>query len=97
MLMLYNIKWNGTYYEFKQYLERVQEVSDTVSGMTVKGVYIPSEAWNYTILFELTSYADMLKVYQTFVKKYLQVDAPSRIELAQMTLLHTFEELGYPD
>ena len=96
MLMLYNIKWKGSFNEFKEYTARVKEVTSTVQGMTLKGIYVPSEAWNYTMLFELTDYASMLKVYQTFVKKYLQVDAPSTIELAKMTLLHSFEELGYP-
>ncbi len=96
MLMLYNLKWKGSYNEFKAYIDHVKEVTGTVSGMTFKGAYVPSEAWNYTILFELADYASMLKVYQTFVKKYLQVDEPSSIELAEMTLLHTLDELGYP-
>ena len=96
MLMLFNIQWIGTYNEFKQYIDSVTQVSDAVSGMTFKGAYVPSEAWNYTMLFELADYASMLKVYQTFVEKYLQVDVPSSIELAKMTLLHTLDELGYP-
>ena len=96
MLMLFNIKWIGTYTEFKQYIESVKQVSDAVAGMTFKGAYIPSDEWNYTILFDLAQYANALKGYQTFIQKYLQPDIRSNIAVSKSTLLHTFEELGYP-
>jgi hypothetical protein len=90
------MKWIGTYNEFKQYLTTVKDVSGAVSGMTFKGVYIPSDEWNYTLLFDLEQYANALDVYQTFIKKYAQPDVRSNIAYAKLTLLHTFEELGYP-
>lgn len=96
MLMLFNIQWIGTYNEFKQYIDSVKQVSETVSGMTFKGAYIPSDAWNYTLLFDLAQYANALEGYQTFIQKYLQPDVRSNIALSKTILLHTFEELGYP-
>lgn len=96
MLMLYSMKWIGTYNEFKQYLESVKDVSEAVTGMTFKGVYIPSDEWNYTLIFDLDQYANALEGYQTFIKKYLQPDVRSNIAYAKWTLLHTFEEIGYP-
>ena len=93
--MLYSLKWIGTYNEFKLYLERVKEVSSAVAGMTFKGAYIPSDEWNYTLLFDLDHYANGLKGYHTFIKKYLQPDVRSNIAYAKWTLLHTFEEIGY--
>jgi hypothetical protein len=94
--MLYSMKWIGTYNEFTQYIEMVNEVSGAVSGMTFKGAYVPSDEWNYTLLFDLDQYANALEVYQTFIKKYSQPDVRSNIAYAKWTLLHTFEELGYP-
>lgn len=96
MLMLYSIKWIGTYNQFKQYIERVKQVSSAVKGMNFKGVYIPSDEWNYTLLFDLDQYANALEGYQAFVKKHLQADVRSNIAYTKSTLLHTFAELGYP-
>ena len=96
MLMLYSIQWIGTYNQFKQYLENVKALSSTIAGVTFKGVYIPSDEWNYTLLFELDQYANSIQLYQTFVKKYLQPDNRSNIALGKWTLLHAPEELGFP-
>ena len=95
MLMLYSLKWIGTYNEFKLYLERVKDISGVVAGMTFKGVYIPSDEWNYTLLFDLDHYENGLEGYQIFIKKYLHPDVRSNIAYAKWTLLHTFEEIGY--
>jgi hypothetical protein len=96
MLMLFNMQWIGTYNQFTQYLENVKKLSNTITGVTFKGVYVPSDEWSYTLLFDLDRYANMVQLYHTFVKKYLQPDSRSNIALGRWTLLHTPEELGYP-
>jgi hypothetical protein len=67
-----------------------------ITGVTFKGVYLPSDEWNYALLFDLDKYANSVQLYHTFVKKYLQPDSRSNIALGKWTLLHTPEELGYP-
>jgi hypothetical protein len=77
-------------------VENVKQVSEAIAGMTFKGVYIPTDEWNYTLLFDVAQYANALNGYQTFIQKYLRPDMRSNIAVSKSILLHTFKELGYP-
>lgn len=92
MLGLYYFRWTGTSKELKEYVGRVQKVADGIEGASFKGVFIPTSEWNGVLLFEGTSFDNVLKVYKAYIKKY---GANPKIPVAKIESLFTFEEVGY--
>ena len=93
MLALYYFRWVGTPEEFKEYGERFTSIIDGIEGVDQKGVFAPSSEWNAVALLEAVSLEKVLEVYKTYMKKY---GPPTKVPLAKLELLFTFEELGYP-
>ena len=89
--MLYYFRWIGTSAEMKEYTEKVNELCNVTEGVTFKGVFIPTSEWSSVILFEGTSYDNILGIYKAFMLKY----GPNpKISVGKVETLHTYEELG---
>ncbi len=93
MLILYYFRWTGTPDEFKEYVGRVMSISKGIEGINFKGVFMPSSGWNAVLLSEATSFEKGLEAFRTYMKRY---GPNSKVSLAKLELLYTFEELGYP-
>jgi len=93
LLGLYYFRWTGTAKELKEYVGRVNEISDGIEGASFKGVFAPTSEWNGVLLIEGTSFDKIMEGYKAYLKKY---GAHPKIPLAKLELLLAFEELGYP-
>ena len=92
MLAMYYFRWVGMSEEFKEYVGRIMTISKDL-GVDFKGVFAPSSEWNGVLLFEATSFDKVMEVYKTYIQKH---GTQSKIPVAKVDLLYTFEELGYP-
>ena len=93
MLGLYYFRWTGTSEELKEYVGRVQEISDRIDGVNLKGVFAPSSEWNAVLLIDGANFEKILETYKTYLKKY---GSHPKIPVAKLELLLTFEEIGNP-
>ena len=93
MLGLYYFRWTGTSEELKEYVERVKEIANVVEGANLKGVFTPASAWNGVLLFEGTTFDNVLKIYKEYMKKY---GSNPKIPVAKVESHFTLEEVGYP-
>ena len=92
MLGLYYIRWTGTSEELREYVAKVSEIANGIEGADFKGIFAPTSAWNCVLLFEGTSFENVLQVYKEYMKKY---GANPRILVAKFESLFTFEEVNY--
>lgn len=92
MLGLYYFRWTGTSEELKEYVGRINEIANGVEGVSFKGVFTPTSAWNGVLLFEGASFDRVLEIYTVYVKKY---GAHQKIPVAKVEVLFAFEEVGY--
>ena len=93
MLGLYYFRWTGTSEELKEYVGKVNEIANVIEGASFKGIFTPTSAWNGVLLFEGTSFDNILKIYKEYMKKY---GSNPNIPVAKVESLFTFEEIGYP-
>ena len=93
MLGLYYIRWTGTLIELKEYVGKVNEIANAVEGASFKGIFAPTSAWNAVLLFEGTSFSNILKIYKEYIGKY---GANPKILVGKFESLLTFKEVGYP-
>ena len=93
MYFIYYIRWIGTNTEFERYLERVNEISKKIKGVTFKGAYAPSSDWNYAFLFDVSSFDQGMEIYKTYIKKY-EGQHPQEL-VGKLELLFTLEEVGF--
>lgn len=92
MLGLYYFRWTGTSDELKEYIGRVNEIANGIEGASLKGVFTPTSEWSAVLLFEGTSFDNVLKIYKEYINKY---GANPKIPVAKVESLFTFEEVGY--
>lgn len=93
MLGLYYFRWTGTLKELKEYVGKVKEIANNVEGANLKGAFAPTSEWNGVLLFEGTTFNNVLEIYKEYIKKY---GSNPKISVAKIESLFTFEELGYP-
>ena len=93
MLGLYYFRWTGTSEELKEYVARINEISNGIEGVGFKGVFAPTSEWNGVLLFEGTNFDKVLEVYKQYLMKH---GSHPKIPVAKVELLFTFEEIGYP-
>lgn len=92
MLGLYYIRWTGTNKELKEYVGRISEIADAVEGASFKGIFAPTSEWNAVLLFEGTSFSNILKIYKDYMRKY---GGNPKMPVGKFESLLTFEEAGY--
>lgn len=92
MLVLYYFRWTGTDKELKEYVGKVNELANGIEGVNFRGIFSPTSEWNCVILFEGTSYENVLEVYKSYMMKY---GPQPKIPVAKVEVLHTLQELGY--
>ena len=93
MLGLYYIRWTGTSEELKEYVGKVTEIANVAEGASFKGVFAPTSEWNAVLLFEGTSFSNILKIYKEYINRY---GTNPKIPVGKFESLLTFEEVGYP-
>jgi hypothetical protein len=89
---LYYIRWIGTAPELKEYVDRINEITSEVDGVDFRGIFSPTSEWNFVLLFEGTSYNNVLEVYKQYMVKF---NPHPKIPVGKVEVLHTFEEFGY--
>ena len=92
MFLLYYIRWIGTAGELKEYVSRINTITNEIDGVSFRGIFSLTSEWNFVLLFEGTSYDNVLEVYKTYMMKY---NPHSKIPVGKVEVLHSFEEFGY--
>ena len=92
MFLLYYIRWTGTAAELKEYVDRVNEVTNVTEGVSLKGIFLPTSAWNFVFLFDGESYNKVLEVYKTYMMKY---GSHPKVPVGKVEVLHELDELGF--
>jgi len=91
LLVLVYFNWAGTSEEFKEFADRIKSIIDGTVGLELSGIFIPISEWHYTMVIKAASYEKVLQVNKTYVEKY----GHTKVSLAKVELLHTFEEFGW--
>ena len=94
MLVLYYFRWTGTAKELKEYIGEIKALTNGIEGVNFKGIFAPISEWNCVILFEGTNYEKVLGIYRAYMMKH---GSHPKITVGKVEVLHTFEELGYPE
>jgi len=92
LLGLYYIRWNGTPKELKKYIEKIEEIANSIEEANFKGAFTPTSEWNAVLLFEGTSFDNILNIYKQYMKKY---GTNPKIPVAKFESLFSFDEIGY--
>jgi hypothetical protein len=92
LFALYYIRWIGTSGELKEYVDRVNKIANETEGVTLKGLFSPTSAWNFVMLFDGESYNKVLEVYKAYMIKY---GPHPKVPVGKVEVLHELEELGF--
>ena len=91
MFVLHYFNWAGTPEEFKEFEKIVKGQFDKTEGVNLVGIFIPTSEWHYVIVWNSTTYEQVLQIYRTYAEKY----GPLKIALGKLELLHTLEEIPF--
>jgi hypothetical protein len=90
-MVLFYFNWAGTADEFKEFAGRMKNQGDGVEGINLAGIFIPTSAWHYVMVWNSTSYEKALQTLKLYSEKYGHL----KISLGKTELFHTFEELPF--
>lgn len=71
MLAQVYLNWNGTTEEFNQVKTIVRDIVANTDGVELEGLYIPSNEWNYSVLYKFDSFEKFI-LYQKNVRIQLK-------------------------
>ena len=91
MMVLFYFNWAGTSEEFKEFAARMKSQVNGAEGISLVGVFVPTSAWHYVMIWNSTTYEKALQTLKTYSEKY----GPLKISLGKTELLHTLEELPF--
>jgi hypothetical protein len=91
LLVLFYFNWAKTSDEFKEFVGRMKNQGDGMEGTNLVGIFIPTSAWHYVMVWNSTSYENVLQILNSYSEKYGRL----KISLGKTELFHTLEELPF--
>ena len=92
MLAQVFFNWDGTIDEFEKVKKLVRDLVDKREDINLAGLYVPSDEWNYTVLYEVES-LDVFLMYQREVRQQLRIQNLNKISSRKLELLIKENEL----
>ena len=92
MLTQVYFNWDGTLEEFDKVKKLVIKLVNKRETINLFGLYIPSNEWNYCVLYEVES-LDVFLMYQREVRALLKTENLDKISARKLELLTSEKEL----
>jgi hypothetical protein len=90
-MILFYFNWAGTPEELKEFASRIKNPVDVIEGINLLGIFVPTSAWHYVMIWNSTKYEKALQTLKAYSEKYGQI----KISLGKTELLHTIEEVPF--
>ena len=93
MLAQVYLNWTGTVEEFDKVKTLVRDIVARSGGIELVGLYIPSNKWNYIVVYKIDTFENFLK-FQKEVRSNLKNQNLAKISTRKLVLLIKDKELN---
>ncbi|UCF07757.1 MAG: hypothetical protein JSW28_08975 [Thermoplasmata archaeon] len=93
MLAIVHLNWRGTNEEFQAVCKHVKEIIVNTQGIELVGLYVPSNDWNYAVVYKVKSFTNFLD-YQKIVREKLRQENLNKIPKRELELYVEPKSIG---
>ena len=93
MLAQVFLNWNGTADEFARVKSIVRDEVARTEGIELKGLYIPTNKWNYVVIYKIDTFENFLK-FQKELRTQIKTQGLAKIPTRKLVIMIKEKDLG---
>lgn len=93
MLAQVFLNWNGSGEEFARVKSIVRDEVARTEGITLEGLYIPSNKWNYVVIYKIDTFENFIK-FQKGLRTQIKTQGLAKIPTRKLILMIKEKDMG---